>query len=217
MGTLEKAPQNFPVVGIGASAGGLAAFEAFFTGMPKDKAPDMTFILIQHLAPDHKSILKEIIERYTTLPVFQVEDGVRIKPNCIYVIPPNKNMALINGTLQLLEITAPRGQNMPIDYFFRSLAVDQKENAVCIVLSGTGSDGALGLRAVKGEGGIAIAQSVETAEYDGMPSSAIATGLVDYQLSPDEMVKNLISYVSHASKIADHSADTNIVNDENGS
>lgn len=215
MGTREKASQNFPVVGIGASAGGLASFEAFFTGMPKDKEPDMTFILIQHLAPDHKSILKEIIERYTTLPVFQVEDGVRIKPNCIYVIPPNKNMALINGTLQLLEITAPRGQNMPIDYFFRSLAVDQKENAVCIVLSGTGSDGTLGLRAVKGEGGIAIAQTLESAEYDGMPSSAIATGLVDYQLSPDEMVKNLMSYVSHASKIAAHSADTNIVNDEN--
>lgn len=149
MGTRNNESQYFPVVGIGASAGGLAAFEAFFNGMPKDKAPDMTFILIQHLAPDHKSMLTEIIERYTTMPVFQVEDGMRIKPNCIYVIPPNKNMALLNGTLQLLEITAPRGQNMPIDYFFRSLAVDQKENAVCIVLSGTGSDGTLGLRAVK--------------------------------------------------------------------
>ncbi len=211
----EKEAHNFPVVGIGASAGGLAAFEAFFTGMPKDKAPNMTFILIQHLAPDHKSILSEIIERYTHLPVFQVEDGMVIKPNCIYVIPPNKNMALINGTLQLLDITAPRGQNMPIDYFFRSLAIDQKERAVCIVLSGTGSDGTLGLRVIKGEGGIAIAQTIESAEYDGMPSSAIATGLVDYQLSPDEMVKHLISYVSHANRIAGYSVETKLSHDEN--
>ena len=159
--------------------------------------------------------LTEIIERYTSLPVYQVEDGMIIKPNCIYIIPPNKNMALINGTLELLEITAPRGQNMPIDYFFRSLAVDQKEKAVCVVLSGTGSDGTLGLRAIKGEGGIAIVQSIDSAEYDGMPSSAIATGLVDYQLSPDEMVKNLVSYVSHSSRISAHSEDTNVVNDEN--
>lgn len=215
MGTNEKDEQKFPVVGIGASAGGLAAFEAFFTGMPKDKEPDMTFVLIQHLAPDHKSILTEIIERYTNLPVFEVEDGMFIKPNCIYIIPPNKNMALINGSLQLFEFPSPRGQNMPIDYFFRSLAADQKERAICIVLSGTGSDGTLGLRAIKDEGGIALAQRIDSAEYDGMPSSAIATGLVDYQLAPDEMVKNLVSYVSHASWIADHPVDTHVLNNEN--
>ncbi len=215
MGTQEKAVQNFPVVGIGASAGGLVAFEAFFTGMPKDKDPDMTFVLIQHLAPDHKSMLTEIIERYTKMPVFEVEDGMIIKPNCIYIIPPNKNMALINGTLQLFEITTPRGQNMPIDYFFRSLASDQQERAVCIVLSGTGSDGTLGLRAIKGEGGIAIAQTADSAEYDGMPTSAIATGLVDYQLAPSEMVEHLESYISHASWIGGHPVDTDILNDEN--
>ena len=215
MGTDEKEEQKFPVVGIGASAGGLAAFEAFFTGMSKDKEPNMTFVLIQHLAPDHKSILTEIIERYTNLPVFEVEDGMLIKPNCIYIIPPKKNMALINGSLQLLEITSPRGQNLPIDYFFRSLAIDQKERAICIVLSGTGSDGTLGLRAIKDEGGIAIAQSTESAEYAGMPSSAIATGLVDYQLAPSEMIKNLVSYVSHASWIADHPVDTQELNNEN--
>ncbi len=215
MGTNEKEEQKFPIVGIGASAGGLAAFEAFFTGMPKDVEPNMTFVLIQHLAPDYKSILTEIIGRYTNLPVFEVEDGMTIKPNCIYIIPPNKNMALINGSLQLFEFTSPRGQNMPIDYFFRSLADDQKERAVCIVLSGTGSDGTLGLRAIKDEGGIALAQSTESAEYDGMPSSAIATGLVDYQLAPSEMVKNLVSYVSHASWIADHPVDTHEMNNEN--
>lgn len=215
MGTQEKAEQNFPVVGIGASAGGLAAFESFFTGMPKDTELDMAFVVIQHLAPDHKSLLAEIIERYTKMPVFQVVDGMVIKPNCIYTIPPNKNMALLDGTLQLLDITLPRGQNMPIDFFFRSLAKDQKDKAVCIILSGTGSDGTLGLKEIKSEGGIAIVQTVESAEHDGMPTSAIATGLVDYQLEPGEMLKNLVSYVSHTIRIADHTLDKDDLKNEN--
>lgn len=189
---------KFPVVGIGASAGGLAAFEAFFTGMPKDHDPDMAFVLVQHLAPDHKSLLTEIIKRYTRMDVFEVEDGMIVKPNCIYIIPPNKIMSFNNGTLQLFEITTPRGQNMPIDYLFRSLATDQGEKAICIILSGTGSDGTLGLRAIKGEGGMAIVQSPDTTEYDGMPMSAISTGLVDYQLPPLEMAKQLILYKKHA-------------------
>lgn len=215
MGTQKKAVSDFPVIGIGASAGGLKAFETFFSGMPKDTNPNMAFVLIQHLAPDHKSLLAEIIERYTKMPVFQVEDGMLIKSNCIYIIPPNKNMTLIDGTLHLQEINSPRGQNMPIDYFFRSLAVDKKEKAICIILSGTGSDGTLGLRAIKGEGGIVIAQTPESSEHDGMPTSAIATGLVDYKLHPSEMLKNLLSYVSHISKISDYSDDTNIFNNEN--
>ena len=215
MGTREKETKNFPVVGIGASAGGLGAFEAFFTGMPKDKEPDMTFILVQHLAPDHKSMLSEIIKRFTDLPVFEVEDGMLIKSNCVYIIPPNKNMALINGSLQLFELTTSRGQNLPIDYFFRSLAVDQKERAVCIILSGTGSDGSLGLRAIKDEGGIAIVQSTESAEYDGMPESAIATGLVDYELTPNEMGKHLLSYVSHANRIAEQPVEASLLKNEN--
>ena len=189
---------RFPIVGIGASAGGLAAFEAFFTGMPVDKDPDMAFVLVQHLAPDHKSILTDIIKRYTRMQVFEVEDGMMVKPNCAYIIPPNRDMAFLNGTLQLFEPVFPRGHNMPIDFFFRSLATDQHERAICIILSGTGSDGTLGLRAIKGEGGMVIAQSPNTTEYDGMPLSAIATGLVDYQLPPLEMAKQLISYVNHA-------------------
>lgn len=215
MGTQDKAKQNFPIVGIGASAGGLAAFEAFFTGMSKDKEPDMAFVLVQHLAPDHKSMLVEIIERYTKMSVFEVEDGMVIKPNCIYIMPPNKNMALMNNTLQLLDITVPRGQNMPIDYFFRSLATDQQERAICIVLSGTGSDGTLGVRAVKGEGGIVIVQSTESAEYDGMPASAIATGVVDYQLEPSEMVKQLVAYVKHASWLSEQTGDKTLLNSDN--
>lgn len=189
---------GFPIVGIGASAGGLAAFEAFFSGMPVDTDPDMAFVLVQHLAPDHKSILSDLIKRYTRMQVFEVEDGMRVRPNCAYIIPPNRDMALLNGTLQLLEPSAPRGQRLPIDFFFRSLAQDQREQAICIVLSGTGSDGALGVRAVKGEGGMAMVQPPESTEYDGMPRSAIATGLVDFVLPPAEMPAQLIAYVSRA-------------------
>jgi two-component system CheB/CheR fusion protein len=147
------ASPGFPIVGIGASAGGLAAFEAFFSGMPANADPGMAFVLIQHLAPDHKSILTGLIQRYTRMHVFEVEDGMEVKPNCAYIIPPNCDMAFLNGTLHLMEPSAPRGQRMPIDFFFRSLAQDQRERAICIVLSGTGSDGTQGLRAIKGEGG----------------------------------------------------------------
>ena len=174
----------FPVVGIGASAGGLAAFEAFFSGMPADADPGMAFVLVQHLAPDHKSILTDLVRRYTRMQVYEVEDGMLVEPNCAYIIPPNRDMAFLNGTLQLQEPAAPRGQRLPIDFFFRSLAQDQRERAICIVLSGTGSDGTQGLRAVKGEGGMAMAQNPGSTEYDGMPRSAIATGLVDYVLPP---------------------------------
>ena len=189
---------HFPIVGIGASAGGLAAFEAFFSGMPADKDPGMAFVLVQHLAPDHKSILTDLIRRYTRMQVFEVEDGVTVQPNCAYIIPPNCDMAFLNGTLQLLEPVSPRGLRLPIDFFFRSLAQDQHELAICIVLSGTGSDGTLGLRAIKGEGGMAMAQNPESTEYDGMPRSAINTGLVDYVLPAADMPAQLMAYAVHA-------------------
>ncbi|MFA6506751.1 MAG: chemotaxis protein CheB [Treponemataceae bacterium] len=191
-------PARFPIVGIGASAGGLAAFEAFFSGMPANIDPEMAFVLVQHLAPDHKSILADLIRRYTRMHVFEVEDGMRVKPNCAYIIPPNRDMAFLNGSLQLLEPEAPHGFRLPIDFFFRSLAQDQHDRAIGIVLSGTGSDGTLGLRAIKGEGGMAMVQNPASTEYDGMPRSAIATGLVDYELPPAEMPAQLISYVAHA-------------------
>ena len=189
---------SFPIVGIGASAGGLAAFEAFFSGMPADTDPGMAFVLVQHLAPDHKSILTDLIQRYTRMQVSEVEDGMVVQPNCAYIIPPNRDMAFLNGALQLLEPAAPRGQRLPIDYFFRSLAQDQHERAIGIILSGTGSDGTLGVRAIKGEGGMVMAQNPESTEYDGMPRSAIATGLVDYELPPAEMPAQLIAYATHA-------------------
>jgi len=196
--TDEKPAAGFPIVGIGASAGGLAAFEAFFSGMPADIDPGMAFVLVQHLAPDHKSILADLIRRYTRMLVFEVEDGMMVQPNCAYIIPPNRDMAFLNGALQLMEPSAPRGQRLPIDFFLRSLAQDQRERAICIILSGTGSDGTLGVRAIKGEGGMVMAQNPESTEYDGMPKSAIATGLVDYELPPAEMPAQLMTYMAHA-------------------
>jgi len=192
------APDNFPIVGIGASAGGLAAFESFFAGMPKGAAPGMAFVLVQHLAPDHKSILAELIRRYTAMPVFEVEDSMPVAINSIYIIPPNHDMALLGHCLQLLEPSAPRGQRLPIDFFFSSLAQDLHERAIGIVLSGTGSDGTLGVRAIKEAGGMVMVQTPASTEFDGMPRSAIATGLVDYQLSPEQMPAQLITYVKYA-------------------
>lgn len=193
-----QAAGSFPIVGIGASAGGLAAFEAFFSGMPAETDPGMAFVLVQHLAPDHKSILTDLIRRYTRMQVFEVEDGMVVQINCTYIIPPNRDMAFLNGTLHLLEPAAPRGQRLPIDFFFRSLAQDQHERAIGVVLSGTGSDGTLGLRAIKGEGGLLMVQNPESTQYDGMPRSALATGLVDFELPPAEMPAQLIAYVTHA-------------------
>ncbi|MFP4618551.1 MAG: chemotaxis protein CheB [Spirochaetaceae bacterium] len=193
-------PQSspFPIVGVGASAGGLAAFEAFFSGMPAETDPGMAFVLVQHLAPDHKSMLADLIKRYTRMQVFEVEDGMTVHPNCAYIIPPGYDMSFLKGTLKLQEPSAPRGHRLPIDFFFRSLAEDRHEKAIGVVLSGTGSDGAQGIRTIKGEGGMIIVQSPESTDFDGMPRSAISTGLADYVLPPAEMADALISYTSRA-------------------
>jgi two-component system, chemotaxis family, CheB/CheR fusion protein len=194
----KTSEDSFPIVGIGASAGGLAAFEAFFSGMPADADPGMAFVLVQHLAPDHASILTALMQRCTRMKVYEVEDGMTVQINCAYIIPPNRDMAFLNGSLQLMEPSEPRGHRLPIDILFRSLAQDQHERAIGIVLSGTGSDGTLGVRAIKGEGGMVMAQIPESCEFDGMPRSAISTGMVDYELSPADMANQLIAYVKHA-------------------
>jgi two-component system CheB/CheR fusion protein len=186
---------GFPIIGIGASAGGLAAFENFFSGMPCDVDPNMAFILVQHLAPDHKSILTDLVRRYTRMQVYEVKDGMNVRINCTYIIPPNYDMALLNGKLQLLAPTAKRGLRLPVDFFFRSLAFDQDERSIAIVLSGSGSDGTLGVKAIKDAGGFVIAQSPESTEYESMPRNAINTGLVDLELLPRDMATALISYV----------------------
>jgi two-component system CheB/CheR fusion protein len=183
----------FPVVGIGASAGGLDAIEKFFSNMPSDS--DMAFVIIMHFDPTSKSVMVEILKRYTKMEVYQAEDGVKISPNTVYIIPPNKDMAILHGKIQLLEPTVSRGIRHPIDFFFRSLSEDYKEKAICIILSGTGTEGTLGLKNIKGEGGMVMVQDVTSAAYDGMPASAIATGFADYILPPEKMPEQLLNFV----------------------
>ena len=186
---------EFPIVSIGASAGGLEAFENFFKCMPADSG--MAFILVQHLDPNHKSILTDLVKRATPMDVAEVTDGMQVEPNRAYIIPPNRDMAILHGSLQLIEPTEPRGLRLPIDFFFRSFAQDQGERAICVVLSGTGTDGTLGLKAVKEQGGMVMVQEPKSAKYDGMPRSAIGTGLADFVLPPDKIAEQLLSFVQH--------------------
>ncbi|MBU0676048.1 MAG: PAS domain-containing protein [Proteobacteria bacterium] len=184
-----------PIVGIGASAGGLEAFGAFFSTMPAD--PGLAFILVPHLDPTHVSIMPELIQRQTRMDVLQIKDGMRVMANTVYIVPPNHDLSILNGTLQLMAPGLPRGVNLPINTFLQALARDQGINAVGIILSGTGSDGTLGIRAIKSENGMVMVQDEKSAGYDGMPRSAIATGLADYVLPPAAMPKQLIKYLSH--------------------
>lgn len=189
---VETTITNFPIVGIGASAGGLAAFEALFLAMPIDSDIGMAFIIVQHLAPDHESILSTLISKYTHMKVYEVEDSMLVQPNCVYVIPPNWDMSLFNGTLHLFKPAAPRGLRLSIDFFFRSLAQDLQERSIVIILSGTGSDGTQGLKDVKGVGGMVIVQDPKDCEFDGMPRSAVETGLVDYILPANKIASQLM-------------------------
>ncbi len=186
---------DFPIVGIGASAGGLEAFENFFSNMPADCG--CAFVLVTHLDPTHKSLLVDLIKRYTKMNVISAEDRMEVKPNWVYVIPPNQDMTISGGRLILKKPTEPRFSRLPIDQFFRSLAEDKREKAICIVLSGTGSDGTLGVRKIKEVGGMVMVQDPETAKYGGMPSSSINNAVVDYISPPDKMPNELISYVQH--------------------
>jgi len=186
---------SFPVVGIGASAGGLEALETFFRNVPEHSG--IAYIVIQHLSPDYKSLMGELLSRHTPIPVQTASDGLQIEPDHIYLIPPKKNMTIFSGRLYLVDPPGKTGLNLPIDIFFRSLAQERGKNAVAIVLSGTGSDGTLGIRAIKEAGGMVFAQDDTTAKFDGMPKSSIATGMVDYVGSPAEMPQVLIRYIQH--------------------
>jgi len=195
---------TFPVVGIGASAGGMAALEAFFSKISHDSAPGMAFVLVLHLVLDHKSMVAELIRLYTSMQVFEVEDGMLVQVNCIYISAPNYDMALLHGVLHLLAPVAPRDQRLPIDYLFTSLAQDQGSNAIGIVLSGNGSDGMLGVRALKDAGGMVMVQSTASCEFDGMPRCAIATGAVDFQLPPADMPRQLMDYLGWTAGTPSH-------------
>ena len=193
------------VVGLGASAGGLEAFKAFFAAMPPQSG--VAFVLVQHLDPVHKSLLVELLSRETAMPVVQAEDGMPVAADHVFVIPPNAILTIKGGVLHVTTPALPRAQRKPIDVFFASLAEDQEENSVCIILSGSGSDGSLGLRVVKEHGGLTLAQAgFDEFALLGMPSSAAATGLVDEVLQVERMPARLRAYGQHLSEIGDRKA-----------
>jgi two-component system CheB/CheR fusion protein len=187
----KQSTGKFHIVGIGASAGGLEAFEQFFHNVSPNSG--MAFVLVSHLDPDHASMLTEILQRTTTMPVVEALDQVTVLPNCVYAIPPNRDLSIFHGKLQLSTPDMPRGQRMVIDAFMRSLAEDQGENSIGIILSGTGTDGTLGLRAIQGAGGITLVQEPATAKYDGMPISAIKAGYANYTLPVEKMPAQLLN------------------------
>lgn len=189
----------FPIVGLGASAGGLEAFEKFFSNTPVDTG--MAFLVVVHLDPAHESILPELLQRNTQMPVVAMIDGAVVEPNRVYVTPPNRDVVLDDGTLRLVEPLVSEGRRLPIDSFLCSLAAERGERAACVILSGSGSDGILGLKAIKENGGLALAQEPSSATFDSMPRSAIATGLVDYVVAPAELAETLVCFFAHAAQL----------------
>jgi two-component system CheB/CheR fusion protein len=188
-----KQVNDFPIVGLGASAGGLEALETFFSHMPSDSG--IAFVIIQHLSPRYKSIMASLLAKDTKMKILEITDGTKIEPNHVYLNPPDKNVMIINNALQLMEPVKTGGINLPIDSFFKSMAVEMGEKAICVILSGTATDGTLGLKAVKAEGGLVMVQDPDSAKYDGMPRSAIATGMVDFILPVEKIPAELVRYV----------------------
>ncbi|MBU0991508.1 MAG: PAS domain-containing protein [Proteobacteria bacterium] len=208
-----KEPENlkpadndrFFIVGMGASAGGLDALEKFFQHMPHDS--HMAFIVVTHLDPNHVSIMPELIRKQTQMTVLTIADGLKVDPDCIYIVPPNNDVGIIHGFLQLIEFVEGTSHRSPINYFFKTLAADQKEKAIGIILSGMGTDGTLGLKAIKEEQGMAMVHDPETAKFDGMPKSAIETGRADYILPPEKMPDQLIKYIKGTFATTDQAVD----------
>ncbi|MBP7627447.1 MAG: PAS domain-containing protein [Zoogloea sp.] len=187
---------DFPIVGIGCSAGGLEALGVLLSGAPPDSG--MAFIVVQHLDPEHPSNLPELLQRDTPMPVVEASDGMLVRPDCVYVIPPNKDLSLLHGALHLLDPTEKRGLRLPIDFFLRTLADDRQENAVGVILSGMGSDGMLGLGAIKEKGGLTLAQEPSEARADSMPANAVKAGVVDIVAPTSELVERIVAYVRHS-------------------
>jgi two-component system CheB/CheR fusion protein len=187
------ATKPFPIVALGASAGGLEALEKFIAGVPSDSG--LAFIAVTHQHPGHVSMLPELLRKHAKVRVEAVTDGAAIEPNCFYLSSSEGYLAIFNGALHIVEPDEPGLLRLPIDYFFRSLAEDRKETAIGIVLSGTGTDGTLGLKAIKGAAGMTMAQDPESAKYSGMPCSAVDAGLVDYILPVEQMPRQLLAYV----------------------
>lgn len=181
---------DFPIIGIGASAGGLEALEQFFQNMPIDNG--MAFVIIQHLDPSLVGMMPELLQRTTSMKVSQATDRLTLKPNCVYVIPPNKSMSILNNALYLFDPIEIRGLRLPIDYFFRSLAIDRQDRSVGIILSGMGSDGSLGLKAIKEQNGLVLVQDPKNSKFDGMPCSALNEVIANVIAPASELPKLLI-------------------------
>lgn len=196
-GSVDRKPERRgpPVAGIGASAGGLDAFKKFLAAMPADSG--IALVLVPHLDPAHESLMVELLARHTIMPVVEAKNDMPVEANHVYIIPPNKYMTIHGGVLRLTGPVERNTSQTSIDLFLRSLADDQQERSVCIILSGTGSHGTLGLKAVKEVGGMAMVQDPATAEYERMPQSAVATGLADYVLPPEQMPDALVKFVRH--------------------
>ena len=185
-----------PVIGLGGSAGALASFEAFLEAMPPDSGA--AIVVIQHLSPTHPSLLTELLAKHTRMQVVQAGEGVPVEPNRVYVIPPMRHVGIRNGALFLVEPRPDHGDVfMPIDFFFRLLAEDGQQCAVCVIFSGAGTDGTFGARAVRVAGGLVVAQDPATAQFGDMPRSAIAAGLVDHVLAPERMPQAILQYLQH--------------------
>jgi two-component system CheB/CheR fusion protein len=193
--TLASDKGHFPIVGIGASAGGLEALEQFLGNVPENSG--MAYVVIQHLDPTQKGMLPELLQRVSKMKVFQVKDRMTVKSNCVYVIPPNKSMSILKGVLYLFEPIEERGLRLPIDFFLRSLADDVQERGIGIILSGMGSDGSIGLRALKEKNGIVMVQEPATAKFDSMPRNAMDSVLADIVAPPHELPSKLMAFLKH--------------------
>lgn len=186
-------PASFPIVGIGASAGGLEALELFFRHVPL--GCDLAFVVVQHLDPTQKGVMVELLQRLTPMPVTQAKERMRVEPGHVYVIPPNKNLSILKGVLHLFAPVEPRGLRLPIDFFLRALADDQRENSVGVILSGMGSDGMLGMRAIRNSAGACFAQDPATAKFDGMPRSAVDAGVVDVVEPVEKLPGSILAFL----------------------
>ena len=190
---------EFPIVGIGASAGGLEAMDLFFKNMPENTG--MAFIVVQHLDPNYVGILPELLQRNTKMKVLQADDGLKVKPNQVYVIPPNKSLSILNGTLHLFDPVESHGLRLPIDIFLRSLAIDKQDKSIGVILSGMGSDGSIGIKAIKEKNGLVLVQDPANAKFTGMPKSAIEAVVADVIAPAEELPAKLIDLLQHISKI----------------
>lgn len=192
----ERPPPLFPIVGIGTSAGGLEALELFLSHVPKDCG--MAFVVVQHLSPDHPGNLPELLQRSTSMKVRQVDDTVTVQPDCVYVIPPNKDLTISNRTLHLQVPDVKHGLRLPINIFLRSLAADCGEQSIGVILSGMGSDGTLGMCAIKEQGGLTLVQEPSSAKFDSMPKSVIDSGYADIVAPTEELPTRIMDYLNCA-------------------